>query len=106
VLELGTRAFASDGDGRILAATNGGVFESVDGGGAWRRLGSLKARVEDVRRARLPERSLKTWSADAGGLTLWWDGVTGDAGVNWRKFILKFLRARQPRRARFCFHCA
>lgn len=75
VLELGTRAFASDGDGRILAATNGGVFESRNGGGAWQRLGSLKSRVEDVRRARLPGRGLKTWSADAEGLTLWWDGA-------------------------------
>jgi photosystem II stability/assembly factor-like uncharacterized protein len=75
VLELGTRAFASDGDGRILAATNGGVYESANGGGTWRRLGSLKSRVEDVRRARLPDRGLKTWSADAEGLTLWWDGA-------------------------------
>src|SRR5512140_738264 len=75
VLELGTRAFASDGDGRILAATNAGVYESTNRGGTWRRLGSLKARVEDVRRARLPDRGLKTWSADAEGLTLWWDGA-------------------------------
>ncbi len=75
VLELGTRAFASDGDGRILAATNAGVYESVNGGRSWRRLGSLKSRVEDVRRARLPDRGLKTWSADAEGLTLWWDGA-------------------------------
>lgn len=75
VLEFGTRAFASDGDGRILAATNGGVYESMNSGGTWRRLGSLKSRIEDVRRARLPDRGLKTWSADAEGLTLWWDGV-------------------------------
>ena len=75
VLEIGARAFASDGDGRILAATNAGVYESTNGGGNWRRLGSLKSRVEDVRRARLPERGLKTWSADAEGLTLWWDGA-------------------------------
>ncbi len=75
VLELGTRAFASDGDGRILAATNAGVYESMNRGGTWRRLGSLKSRVEDVRRARLPDRGLKTWSADAEGLTLWWDGA-------------------------------
>ncbi len=75
VLDLGTRAFASDGDGRILAATNGGVFESLNGGGTWRRLGTLRSRVEDVRRARLPERALKTWSADAEGVTLWWDGA-------------------------------
>ena len=75
VLEFGTRAFASDGDGRIVAATNGGVFESRNGGGSWQRLGSLKSRVEGVRRARLPDRGLKTWSADAEGLTLWWDGA-------------------------------
>ena len=75
VLAFGTRAFASDGDGRILAATNAGVYESMNGGVTWRRLGSLKARVGDVRRARLPDRGLKTWSADAEGLTLWWDGV-------------------------------
>jgi photosystem II stability/assembly factor-like uncharacterized protein len=74
VLELGARAFASDGDGRILAATNAGVYESMNAGSTWRRLGSLKARVEDVRRARLPDRGLKTWSADAEGFTLWWDG--------------------------------
>ena len=75
VLELGTRAFASDGDGRILAATNAGVYESMNGGGTWRRLGSLKSRVENVRRARFPDRGLKTWSADAEGFTLWWDGA-------------------------------
>ncbi|MEO8586460.1 MAG: hypothetical protein ABI584_09895 [Acidobacteriota bacterium] len=75
VLEFGSRAFATDGDGRILAATNAGVYESLNGGGAWRRLGSLKSRVEDVRRARLPDRGLKTWSADAEGVTLWWDGA-------------------------------
>ena len=75
VLDAGTRAFASDGEGRFLAATDKGVFESLNGGSAWRRLGSLKSRVEDVRRARLPESGLKTWSADAKGLTLWWDGT-------------------------------
>ncbi len=75
VLDAGTRAFASDGGGRLLAATNEGVFESMNGGSAWRRLGGLKSRVEDVRRARLPESGLKTWSADAEGLTLWWDGT-------------------------------
>lgn len=75
VLDVGARAFASDGDGRFLAATNKGVFESMNGGSAWRRLGSLKSRVEEVRRARLPESGLKTWSADAEGLTLWWDGA-------------------------------
>ncbi len=75
VLGAGTRAFASDGEGRFLAATNEGVFESSNGGSAWRRLGSLKSRVEDVRRARLPESGLKTWSADAEGFTLWWDGA-------------------------------
>src|ERR1017187_1080939 len=75
VLDAGTRAFASDGEGRFLAATDKGVFESLNGGSAWRRLGSLKSRVEDVRRARLPESGLKTWSADAEGLTLWWDGT-------------------------------
>ncbi len=75
VLPVGARAFASDGDGRFLAATNAGVFESTNGGSGWRRLGSLKSRVEDVRRARLPESGLKTWSADAEGLTLWWDGA-------------------------------
>ncbi|MFI5198089.1 MAG: WD40/YVTN/BNR-like repeat-containing protein [Thermoanaerobaculia bacterium] len=75
VLPVGTRAFASDGDGRYLAATNAGVYESTNGGNTWRRLGSLRSRVEDVRRARFPEGGLKTWSADTEGLTLWWDGT-------------------------------
>ncbi|HMA28232.1 MAG TPA: hypothetical protein VKS23_00085, partial [Thermoanaerobaculia bacterium] len=75
VLDAGTRAFASDGDGRFLAATNEGVFESRNGGSTWRRLGSLKSRVEDIRRARVPDSGLKTWSADAEGVTMWWDGT-------------------------------
>ncbi len=73
-LAFGTRAFAHDGAGRTLAATDGGVFESRDAGRTWARLGTLKSRVEDVRRARLDDGGLKTWSADAEGLTLWWDG--------------------------------
>jgi len=73
-LALGTRAFANDGAGRTLAATDGGVFESRDAGKTWARLGLLKSRVEDVRRARLDDGGLRTWSADAEGLTLWWDG--------------------------------
>jgi hypothetical protein len=73
-LAFGTRAFAHDGAGRTLAATDGGVFESRDAGKTWARLGTLKSRVEDVRRARLDDGGLKTWSADAEGLTLWWDG--------------------------------
>ena len=73
-LAFGTRAFAHDGAGRTLAATDGGVFESRDAGKTWARLGTLKSRVEDVRRARLDDAGLKTWSADAEGVTLWWDG--------------------------------
>ncbi|MBK9963866.1 MAG: hypothetical protein IPP07_02760 [Holophagales bacterium] len=73
-LAFGTRAFAHDGAGRTLAATDGGVFESRDAGKTWARLGTLKSRVEDVRRARLDDGGLKTWSADAEGVTLWWDG--------------------------------
>lgn len=73
-LAFGTRAFAHDGSGRTLAATDGGVFESRDAGRTWARLGALKSRVEDVRRARLDDAGLKTWSADAEGVTLWWDG--------------------------------
>ena len=74
VLTLGTRAFAHDGAGRTLAATDAGVFESRDAGRTWTRLGTLKARVEDVRRGRLDDAGLKTWAADAEGVTLWWDG--------------------------------
>jgi photosystem II stability/assembly factor-like uncharacterized protein len=73
-LALGARAFAQDGEGRTLAATNAGVFESRDAGRTWARLGALKSRVEDVRRARLDDAGLKTWSADSEGATLWWDG--------------------------------
>jgi hypothetical protein len=73
-LALGARAFARDGEGRTLAATDAGVFESRDAGRTWARLGVLKSRVEDVRRARLDDAGLKTWSADAEGATLWWDG--------------------------------
>jgi photosystem II stability/assembly factor-like uncharacterized protein len=74
-LALGTRAFAHDGAGRTLAATDAGVFESRDAGRTWARLGALKSRVEAVRRARLDDAGLKTWSADAEGVTLWWDGL-------------------------------
>ena len=74
MLTWGTRAFAHDGGGRTLAATNAGVFESRDTGRTWVRLGTLKSRVEDVRRGRLGEGGLKTWAADAEGATLWWDG--------------------------------
>lgn len=73
-LAFGTRAFAHDGAGRTLAATDGGVFESRDAGRTWARLGLLKSRVEDVRRARLDDGGLRTWSADAEGVTFWWDG--------------------------------
>ena len=73
-LALGTRAFARDGAGRTLAATDAGVFESRDAGRTWARLGALKSRVEDVRRARLDDGGLRTWAADAEGVTLWWDG--------------------------------
>ena len=73
-LPWGTRAFAADGSGRLLAATDAGVFESRDAGRAWTRLGSLKSRVEDVRRGRLGEGGLRTWAADAEGITFWWDG--------------------------------
>jgi hypothetical protein len=73
-LAWGTRAFAGDGGGRTLAATNAGVFESRDAGRTWARLGALKSRVEDVRRGRLAEGGLRTWTADAEGVTLWWDG--------------------------------
>lgn len=74
VLTWGTRAFAHDGAGRTLAATDAGVFESRDAGRTWTRLGTLKSRVEDVRRGRLDDAGLKTWAADAEGVTLWWDG--------------------------------
>jgi photosystem II stability/assembly factor-like uncharacterized protein len=74
VLTWGTRAFAHDGAGRTLAATDAGVFESRDAGRTWVRLGTLKSRVEDVRRGRLDDAGLKTWAADAEGVTLWWDG--------------------------------
>ncbi|HVO50598.1 MAG TPA: hypothetical protein VMV60_06370 [Thermoanaerobaculia bacterium] len=73
-LAWGTRAFASDGAGRTLAATDAGVFESRDAGRTWARLGTLRSRVEDVRRGRLDDAGLKTWAADAEGVTLWWDG--------------------------------
>jgi photosystem II stability/assembly factor-like uncharacterized protein len=73
-LAFGTRAFAGDGSGRLLAATDAGVFESKDAGRTWGRLGSLKSRVEDVRRGRLADGGLRTWAADAEGVTLWWDG--------------------------------
>ena len=73
-LTWGARAFAHDGAGRTLAATDAGVFESRDAGRTWARLGTLKSRVEDVRRGRLDDAGLKTWAADAEGVTLWWDG--------------------------------
>jgi photosystem II stability/assembly factor-like uncharacterized protein len=74
VLAWGTRAFAGDGAGRSLAATDAGVFESRDAGRTWARLGGLRSRVEDVRRGRLGDGGLRTWAADAEGVTLWWDG--------------------------------
>ncbi len=74
MLAFGTRAFARDGAGRTLAATDGGVFESRDAGRTWMRLGALRSRVEDVRRARLDDGGLRTWAADAEGATFWWDG--------------------------------
>lgn len=73
-LARGARAFALDGAGRTLAATDAGVFESRDVGRTWARLGALKSRVEDVRRGRLGNGGLRTWAADAEGVTLWWDG--------------------------------
>ncbi len=74
-LGWGARAFAGDGAGRTLAATDRGVFESRDAGRTWVRAGTLKSRVEDVRRGRLAEGGLRTWAADAEGVTLWWDGL-------------------------------
>ena len=74
VFARGTHAFAGDGAGRTLAATDAGVFESRDAGRTWARLGALKSRVEDVRRGRLGDGGLRTWAADAEGATLWWDG--------------------------------
>jgi photosystem II stability/assembly factor-like uncharacterized protein len=73
-LAWGTHAFAGDGAGRLLAATDAGVFESRNSGRSWGRVGTLKSRVEDVRRGRLAEGGLRTWAADAEGVTLWWDG--------------------------------
>jgi photosystem II stability/assembly factor-like uncharacterized protein len=73
-LAWGTHAFAGDGAGRTLAATDAGVFESQNAGRTWTRFGALKSRVEDVRRGRLAEGGLRTWAADAEGVTLWWDG--------------------------------
>lgn len=73
-LAWGARALALDGAGRTLAATDAGVFESRDAGRTWARLGALRSRVEDVRRGRLGDGGLRTWAADAEGVTLWWDG--------------------------------
>jgi photosystem II stability/assembly factor-like uncharacterized protein len=74
VLPQATHGFARDGNGRLLAATDGGVFEAKAGGSRWERLGTLAARVDAVRRARFSVANLKTFAADSGGLTLWWDG--------------------------------
>ena len=72
-LAWGARAFAGGGGNRLLAATDAGVFETRDAGRTWARLGTLKSRVEDVRRGRLAEGGARTWAADAEGVTLWWD---------------------------------
>jgi ligand-binding sensor domain-containing protein len=74
VLPTATRGFAGDGNGRLLAATDAGVFEAKSAGGPWERLGTLAARVDGIRRARFPTANLKTFAADSGGVTLWWDG--------------------------------
>lgn len=73
VLARAARALASSDD-RILAATESGVYESRDGGRRWGRLGTLAARVDGIRRARFARAGVKTWAADSGGRTLWWDG--------------------------------
>lgn len=74
VLPRATKTFAADGGLRLLAATDGGVYESRDGGARWGRLGSLTTRIDAVRRARFGGLGLATFSVDAGGRTLWWDG--------------------------------
>ena len=74
VLSRGTREFAGDGEGRLLAATDAGVFETRDGGRRWVRLGTLAAPVEAVRRTRLGGMRVTTFSADSEGTTLFWNG--------------------------------
>jgi photosystem II stability/assembly factor-like uncharacterized protein len=74
-LPYATRAFARDGE-RLLAATDAGVFAArSDGKGTWTRMGSLGASVDGLWRARFASAGLKTFAADSGGLTLWWDGA-------------------------------
>jgi len=72
-LAVPARGFARS-DSRIAAATDAGVFESRDGGASWSRMGALAARVESVRRARVPSLDLLTWAADVAGATVFWDG--------------------------------
>jgi photosystem II stability/assembly factor-like uncharacterized protein len=73
VLGLPARGFARS-DARIAAATDGGVYESRDAGTTWSRMGALAARIEAVRRARVPSLDLLTWAADVAGGTVFWDG--------------------------------
>ncbi len=73
VLGLPARGFARS-DARIAAATDAGVYESRDSGTSWSRMGALAARVEAVRRVRVPSLDLLTWAADVVGATVFWDG--------------------------------
>jgi hypothetical protein len=58
----------------MLAATDAGVFESRRGTAGWTRVGALDARVDGLWRARFSAEGVKTFAADSGGVTLWWDG--------------------------------
>ena len=64
------------GEGSLVAATAGGAFESRDGGTAWRRVGSLTARVDAVLWSRSPGAKSETLAVRSSGRTLWWDGRT------------------------------
>ena len=74
-LARAARGFAQDPGGLLLAATDGGVFGSADGGRRWGRAGTLTARVEHVKRARFTGVGAgTTFAIESGGRTLWWDG--------------------------------
>jgi photosystem II stability/assembly factor-like uncharacterized protein len=74
-LARAARGFAQAPGGHLLAATDGGVFDSADGGRRWARAGTLTARVEHVKRARFTGVGAgTTFAIESGGRTLWWDG--------------------------------
>lgn len=74
VLGRPTHGFAWDGNVRLLAATDAGVYESRDQGRSWGRAGSLLGRIDSVRRARFTGLGITTIAVESGGRTLWWDG--------------------------------